>query len=517
MLLTSPASVASFLAAALMLCLLYISQASKCSRLARLPPGPRSLPLLRNVHQFPKNLQYHLFAKWGQKYGDIVFMKVLQQPTLVINSLHAANELLTSRGAKYSDRSSSRLLTMMGLDIMTPFLGYGERWRLHRRLMQASFGDQAALARLRPVQQRETIALLLRLAQEPDAFACHIKRFAAALIMGSTYGKPYDEDFLSSGEAIVQMLVDVAGTPTAALVDNLPFSTYVPSWILGILFGSGLLETRSVLERVMNSSFEDAKAAMNSGTATDSFITHIMDASASKLHQLGDDEDVKKIAFIVFLAGFGALTIPVNTFLVTMALHEDVFAKAQQNIDEVVGTERLPDLSDRDSLPYVDAILWEVYRINPPLRLSVPRRVMEEDEYCGYRVPKGTLVLPNIWQMAHDANHYTDPDTFNPDRFIDPATGKHAGLDPREYIFSFGRRACPGQRFSDDSLWLVTASIIATFNVKKALDAEGREIMPSLTVKLPGLTGHLEKFECSIQPRSQRALELIAESSMRSH
>ncbi|KAH9933452.1 cytochrome P450 monooxygenase [Fomitopsis serialis] len=501
-----------------MLCLFYISRAGKRPRLHLFPPGPRSLPLLGNVHQLPKNFQYRLFAKWGQTYGDIIFMKVLQQPTLVINSLHAAKELLAVRGAKYSDRSSSRLMAMMGLDTTTPFLGYGEQWRLQRRLLQAGFGDQAALARLRPVQQRETMALLLRLSQEPDAFAYHIKRFAAALIMGSTYGKPYDEDLLSSGEAIIQMFVDVAGTPAAALVDTVPFSKYVPSWIFGILLGSGLLEKRSLLQRVMNSSFEDAKVELETGTH--SFVTHVMDASASKLQQRGDDEDTKNAAFAMFLGKIlNQLSITLNTFLVTMVLHGDVFAKAQQSIDEVVGTERLPDLSDRDSLPYVDAILWEVYRINPPLPISIPRRVMEEDEYRGYRIPKGTLVLPNIWfvaQMAHDANHYTDPDTFNPDRFIDPATGKHTGLDPREYIFSFGRRVCPGQHFGDDSLWLVTASIIATFNVKKALDAEGREITPSLT-NLPGMTGHLQKFECAIQPRSQRALELIAESSMRLH
>lgn len=46
-----------------------------------------------------------------------------------------------------------------------------------------------------------------------------------------------------------------------------------------------------------------------------------------------------------------------------MTIHQDVYAKAQQMVDEVVGNTRLPELRDRESLPYVDAVLKEVYRL----------------------------------------------------------------------------------------------------------------------------------------------------------
>lgn len=107
-------------------------------------------------------------------------------------------------------------------------------------------------------------------------------------------------------------------------------------------------------------------------------------------------------------------------------------------------------------------------------------------------------------QMGNDANYYSDADAFRPERFIDPATGLSTGLDPKDYIFSFGRRyglylttevqsdvpsarACPGQRFADDSLWLVIASIIATFDIKRTVDDNGREVTPPMAFS-PGLT-----------------------------
>ncbi|TFY55676.1 hypothetical protein EVJ58_g8105 [Rhodofomes roseus] len=349
--------------------------------------------------------------------------------------------------------------------------------------------------------------------------------------MGSAYGETEDENILRYAETILHTLVTVITTPTAVVLDFLPFSKYMPSWVLSGLFNAGLLKTRPLLVHVMDSAFEDARTAAALGKDKASFVAIATEAQTLK-SDTNSDNDIKVAAFTMFIgqsnsrsfsgrsltstppvAGYEALAITLNSFLVQMVTHQDVYAKAQRSIDEVVGKERLPDLSDRNSLPYVDAILKEVYRINPPLPISIPRRLMDDDEYRGYHIPKGTSVIANIWQMGRDSNYYKDPDTFNPERFIAPKPGSLVELDPREYIFSFGRRICPGQRFGDDSMWWTIASIIATFNVKKALDADGKKITPSMTV-LPGLTSHIQQFPCSIQPRSQRALELIAESAI---
>ena len=71
-----------------------------------------------------------------------------------------------------------------------------------------------------------------------------------------------------------------------------------------------------------------------------------------------------------------------------MAIHPDIQDKAQREIDSIIGN-RLPDFSDRPDMPYVEAIYREVLRSCPPVPMSFPHRLMEDDHYKGYFIPKG--------------------------------------------------------------------------------------------------------------------------------
>lgn len=83
-----------------------------------------------------------------------------------------------------------------------------------------------------------------------------------------------------------------------------------------------------------------------------------------------------------------------------MACHPEVQKKAQKELDTVVGRDRLPDFSDRESLPYVDAIFKEVIRMYPIVPLGVPHSNIAEDEYKGMRIPKGSIIMPNLWWVV---------------------------------------------------------------------------------------------------------------------
>ena len=75
-----------------------------------------------------------------------------------------------------------------------------------------------------------------------------------------------------------------------------------------------------------------------------------------------------------------------------MVLHPEVYAKAQAELDHVVGSGRLPTFDD--DLPYVQAVIMEGLRWMPVTPLGVPHRVTNEDEYRGYRIPKGAVIMP---------------------------------------------------------------------------------------------------------------------------
>jgi cytochrome P450 len=80
-----------------------------------------------------------------------------------------------------------------------------------------------------------------------------------------------------------------------------------------------------------------------------------------------------------------------------MALNPHVVKKAQEELDRVVGHDRLPQLSDQEDLPYISAIIKELLRWFCPLPLGLPKRVTRDDVYRGYLIPSGITVLENIW------------------------------------------------------------------------------------------------------------------------
>lgn len=99
---------------------------------------------------------------------------------------------------------------------------------------------------------------------------------------------------------------------------------------------------------------------------------------------------------------------------------------------------------------------------------------------------------------------YPNPEVFDPSRFLGP----NPAPDPYDYVFGFGRRACPGKVLADASVWLTVARSLAVFDISKPRDDAGNEIKPAVSFS-PGILSHADPFKASVKPRSSRHEELI--------
>ncbi|KAG9077390.1 hypothetical protein FRC06_008948 [Ceratobasidium sp. 370] len=185
-----------------------------------------------------------------------------------------------------------------------------------------------------------------------------------------------------------------------------------------------------------------------------------------------------------------------------MIHHPEVQAKAQAEIDRVIGTKRLPTFEDQPQLPYVDQIMKEVMRWQPVTPLAVPHTSTQEDVYREYRIPKGAIVIGNVWAMSRNEQVYPDPETFNPDRFSDPDV-------PSVPAFGFGRRLCPGMHYAEASIFIAMASILAAYNIIPAKDDNGKDVLPSTEGAADSVVYHPQPFKCVFVPRSEAHRELI--------
>lgn len=153
-----------------------------------------------------------------------------------------------------------------------------------------------------------------------------------------------------------------------------------------------------------------------------------------------------------------------------MVKYPEVLKKAQLEIDSVTGTGRLPRFGDEAKLPYVGAVVKELYRWRNVTPQATPHRLIKDDVYKGYRLPKDSIVIGNTYAILHDPVAFPEPEVFRPERYLDPSTRSP------DLIFGYGGRICPGRFLAKATTWLAIANLLATFNIEKALDTNGNPI-----------------------------------------
>ncbi|EKM59405.1 uncharacterized protein PHACADRAFT_181407 [Phanerochaete carnosa HHB-10118-sp] len=244
--------------------------------------------------------------------------------------------------------------------------------------------------------------------------------------------------------------------------------------------------------------FEFAKQQMTlpfptwtAGTAISSFVSRNLEDGDG----LPDHEDtVKYAAMSLYTGGSDTTASALTSFFLAMTLYPEVQCRAQAELDAVIGTDRLPNFEDRDRLPYINALRYEILRWMPVGPLAVPHRLMEDDVYDGYFLPKGAIVSGISWRILHDPKCYHDPMEFKPERFL-ASDSKEPELDPSKFAFGYGRRStirllillctgssalcsiCLGILVAEATMFITIASTLAMFNIASVVE-NGRPVLP---------------------------------------
>ncbi|KAF9268235.1 cytochrome P450 [Marasmius fiardii PR-910] len=469
----------------------------------RLPPGPRGLPSIGNVLDMPSEQEWLTFARWGVTYGDICSVTVLGQTIIILNSLKAAVGMLDKKSSIYSDRPVLQMGgEMVGWKNTLVLLPYGDRFRRYRRLFHGSIGSQGIMARYHPTLEMETKRFLERVLKDPVHVQDHIRKTAGSVVLRISHGyevKESHDPFVQLADLETEQF-SLATSPGQFLVDVVP-----AHWFPGAGFKRTAKEWASTLLEMVEGPHTFVKQQIAAGTAMPSF-------SSSRLEDkdLDDEEefDLKWSAASLYSGAADTTVSSIYSFFLAMTLYPEVLKKAQAEIDLVTKNERLPGIEDRSRLPYIDALVKEVFRWNSVVPLAVPHRAMQDDIHEGFYIPKGSVILPNIWLLTHDPRVYSNPMEFNPDRYIPAdAEGRTAEPDPRHLCFGFGRRTCPGMHLADVSVFTSCVMSLAVFDISKCV--ENGVVVEPVNERTTGTISHPKPFKCAITPRSDKVVELI--------
>jgi len=378
---------------------------------------------------------------------------------------------------------------------------YGERFRNYRRLAHELFGNAVRMKSFHPVEELETHRFLKRLLSKPAGFSDHIRKTAGAIILRISHGYEVGE-----GEDAFVTLADKAteqfGLSTAPgfLVNLVPFLQHIPDWFPGASFKKTAKEWAATLNEMVDLPYNYVKKQVAAGTAEPSYVASLVEGKTLTSEQ---EFEIKWSSASLYSGGADTTVAAIYSFFKAMALYPEVQARAQAEIDAVVGNDRLPCFADREHLPYIQALTLEALRWHSVVPNGVPHRVTEDNIFNGYFIPKGALVMANLWFMNHDPEVYRNPMTFNPDRFLGP----NPEVDPRDACFGFERRICPGRVLADASVFISCAMAISVFNISKYSE-DGVIIEPDVEQN-NGTISHPTSFKCTISPRSDKAVALI--------
>ncbi|KAF9228330.1 cytochrome P450 [Gyrodon lividus] len=475
-----------------------------------LPPGPRPIWPIGNLHQIPwGDSAPKEYGQWSKIYGPLVYFRTFGREFIVVNTLKAALDLFEKRSLIYSTKP--RLVMageLVGKEKTSMiFSRYNSRLKSCRRIVHSWMGRQA-IEKYWPALEKGSYALLFSFLSDPDEFSSSIRVHTGAVLLGLIYGF----ECKIKGDPLIDLSEHVCGLTAEAmkpgrwLCDSFPWLAYIPWWFPGAHFKRWAMETRRITNNLIQIPFEEVKAAIIEGRANKCWVADAMiDKNGCIVN--GEAADTLMItAGTLYAAGIDTTVASLRTFFLMMARSHDVQRRAQAEIDEVIGTARLPGLADRNSLPYVNCLIKEVLRMSAVVPL-MPHSLDDDDFYEGYLIPKGTWVMVNAWQIFHDPSLYSDPYNFKPERFFFDAE-----TDPEILCFGTGRRTCAGLHFAQAWLFLNITSVLSLFDINPINPLDAPE--PRFYI------GHMripEQFECSITPRSSGKVDLLCQSVQSPH
>ncbi|XP_078673786.1 cytochrome P450 2U1-like [Branchiostoma floridae x Branchiostoma belcheri] len=427
------------------------------------PPGPPGWPVLGNLPSLARNAHLQLTA-WRGTYGDVFSVKMGLQDAVVVSGMDAIREALVRKAEHFSSRPDLFLMRRNnhrnGL-VMRP---YGDGWKILRRfsvstLRSCGMGTGTIEEKIRLECQHFCTALGEKVDQPFDL--THLLHNAVAnIICSMATGKRFeygDPTFLRLMEIVERAMVLFV---TAHVINIYPVLRFFP------VVGRPYQEWMDLSARTHDCIRDIVTQHQKSKNVSDAANT-IVDAFTKSV-ELDPDSlpDQSLMYLLIDLLGAGTDTAG-NTLrwgLLYLVTHPDVQAKVQAELDQVVGRDRPPVVSDKPNLPYTEATIMEMQRIRTVVPLAVPHCTTSDTTLLGYNIPAGTDVLINLWSLHMDPGRWDNPDKFDPSRFLD-GNGQLQTTD--SFLpFSTGRRVCLGEQLAKMELYMFVTSMLQQFTFK---------------------------------------------------
>ncbi|XP_039594349.1 cytochrome P450 1B1 [Polypterus senegalus] len=483
----------------------WFQQRFRCSKNNPGPPGPLSWPVIGNAAQLG-SLPHTVFSKMAQKYGNVFRIKLGNRVVVVLNGEDAIKEALIKKGVDFAGRPDFTSFKVISGGKGMAFNGYSDLWKIHRKVAHSTIRhfstcnqearksfEQGILSEI-----KEVIGVFLKKSEDEKFFeASKFLAVAVANTMSAVcFGKRYSYDDAEFQSLIGRNDQFAKTVGAGSIVDVMPWLQSFPNPI----------KTMFDNFKTLNEEFYDFiygkvvqhRATLKAGTIrdmTDAFIVALDQGKEVKNGAVLGKEHVPPTVNDIFGASQDTLSTAMHWMFRLLVRFPDVQEKLQKEIDEVVGRNRLPCIEDQQNLPNVVAFIFETMRFSSFVPITIPHATTTDTSVMGYHIPKNTVVFINQWSVNHDPQKWSNPDVFDPTRFLDEDGILNKDLISSVMIFSVGKRRCIGDELSKMVLFLFVSVLLHQCNF--TADPNGSRTIESFY----GLTLKPKPFKIEVTSR----------------
>ncbi|CAL8128972.1 unnamed protein product [Orchesella dallaii] len=455
----------------------------------KLPSGPPPLPFIGNIHQLLGKDVHLKFSKWVEEYGKLYTVQFGTKRALVISDPKLIKELFINPAS--TGRFVMEVFLVLGRGRYGIVNTDGSHWTEQKNFSARtlkSFG-LSGIGKIVLEQQilRDIQEFLDKIRVETQSLCIFdlTKRLNCNVmwkVIASGGNKKGSETEIVHYNHVAELTEDYLnsmGKGTETGLAFLPWLKYIAPEL------SGYNHLKSAADKVYDlvaHHINERRKVFVKGDVKD-----VMDAYVEKLELCDDPKSTfygknglrNSISSTLELVTASGDTTPhtINWIMLYLAHHQNVQQKLCEEIDRVIGSDRSPSLVDRKNMPYYEAVLQEILRLSSLGWMGIPHQLLNDVEFEGYTLPKGLIILPNLFYVHHDPETWGDPENFRPERFINEKGSfvRHECMMP----FGVGKRLCYGESIARDIIFLF---IVRFFQVAQVFP-ESLETKPDFKAK----------------------------------